>query len=112
MRKKQQDSAEEPKVTDSTCNMLNSLLNGYEEDHFNFVKSKEYKVSTGSLILDSVISMGTGIHRLTGFSGSGKTSEALQILKNTLDSIENSKGIYVKAEGRLSREIQIGRAHV
>ena len=106
MKKRQQDSAEETKVVDPTCNMLNSLLNGYEEDHFNFVKSKEYKVSTGSLILDSVISMGTGIHRLTGFSGSGKTSEALQILKNTLDSIENSKGIYVKAEGRLSREIQ------
>jgi RecA/RadA recombinase len=36
----------------------------------------------------------------------GKTSEALEVMKNFLLDIPNSKGFYIKAEGRLSPEMQ------
>lgn len=106
MAKIKKDTEEKKKFEGATSNMLNSLLEGYKDDHFNYIESKEYKVSTGSLLLDSAISMGTGVHRMTGYSGSGKTSEALQILKNSLSTIKDCKGVYIKAEGRLSKSVK------
>ena len=36
----------------------------------------------------------------------GKTSEALEVMKNFLKTVPNARGVLIKAEGRLSKEIQ------
>jgi hypothetical protein len=71
-------------------------------------EAEEYLVSTGSLILDAKIDggLGSGVHRFVGVSEGGKTSAALEVMRNFLKTIPNSKGLYVKAEGRLSNKVR------
>jgi hypothetical protein len=71
-------------------------------------EAEEYLVSTGSLILDSKIGggLGSGVHRFVGVTEGGKTSAALEVMRNFLKTIPNSKGLYVKAEGRLSDKVR------
>lgn len=78
------------------------------EDHYNFEETVDYKVSSGSLQLDLQLGggFGPGLHRFVGMNEGGKTSEALEVMKNFLVEIPNSKGFYIKAEGRLSPEMQ------
>ncbi len=64
---------------EETKNLLSSLLSGYKEDHYNFVEDNPIKVSTGSLILDQQVSLTEGVHRFCGFTGAGKSSEALLV---------------------------------
>lgn len=94
------DSGEETK------NLLSSLLSGYKEDHYNFVEDNPIKVSTGSLILDQQVSLTEGVHRFCGFTGAGKSSEALLVMKNFLDVGKKHKGFLIKAEGRLSENVK------
>lgn len=88
--------------------MLESFLKQNEKDHFNFVEEKYFKISSGSLLLDSVLDGGftPGLHRFVGFNSGGKTSEALLVLKNFLSEVKGSKGIYFAAEGRLNSDIK------
>lgn len=88
--------------------MLESFLKQNEKDHFNFVEEKYFKISSGSLLLDSVLDGGftPGLHRFVGFNSGGKTSEALLVLKNFLSSVKGSKGIFFAAEGRLNSDIK------
>ena len=92
----------------SSKNRLLSFLKENKEDHYNFEEEVYYKVSTGSLNLDIATGGGLspGLHRFLGMNEGGKTSEALEVAKNFLNSIENSRAILFKAEGRLSKEIQ------
>jgi hypothetical protein len=71
-------------------------------------ESDEYLVSTGSLILDHKIGggLGAGVQRFVGVTEGGKSSAALEVMKNMLNTIPNSKGLYIKAEGRLSKNVQ------
>jgi RecA/RadA recombinase len=95
------------KLEDASSAQLDQLLQQFSDDHHNYKEDVYYKVSTGSLILD--IRTGgimPGLHRFCGVNEGGKTSEALEIIKNLLSSIDNSKGIYVKSEGRLDPEVQ------
>jgi RecA/RadA recombinase len=46
------------------------------------------------------------ILRFTGVSGGGKTSSALLIMKNFLDTVPKGKGFLVKAEGRLNSNVK------
>ena len=46
------------------------------------------------------------MHRFTGINEGGKTSEALEVMKNFLQTVPNGRGFYIKAEGRLSKEMQ------
>ncbi len=87
---------------------MHQLLNQFKEDHYNFKEDVYYKVSTGSLILDIRTGGGImpGLHRFCGINEGGKTSEALEIMKNALSTVENAKGFYVKSEGRLDTEMQ------
>jgi RecA/RadA recombinase len=98
---KEEDSAT------SSKNVLSSFLKTNKDDHYNFEESFNYKVSTGSLGLDLQTNggLGPGLHRFCGFTEGGKTSEALEVMKNFLKTIKGSKGFYVKAEGRLSPEM-------
>jgi RecA/RadA recombinase len=47
-----------------------------------------------------------GLHRFCGINEGGKTSAALEVMKNFLRTIPNAKGFYIKAEGRLSNEMK------
>jgi RecA/RadA recombinase len=103
--KKTKDT-EEKKITSSE--VLESFLKQNAEDHYNFEETVDYKVSSGSLQLDLQLGggFGPGLHRFVGMNEGGKTSEALEVMKNFLLQIPNSKGFYIKAEGRLSPEMQ------
>ena len=87
--------------------LLSSYLKSNKEDHFNFSENVDYTISTGSLIFD--IELGGGIHpsimRFCGVSGGGKTSCALSIMKSFLSKAKNRKALYIKAEGRLSKNM-------
>jgi RecA/RadA recombinase len=110
-RPKKEENIEhpEPKSSkeDPVKNMLGSLLKGYEEDHYNFVHNERIPLSTGSLLLDSYVKLKTGsVMRLAGPLESGKTSQTLLLMANYLNTVPNSRGLYIKGEGRLSEEIQ------
>lgn len=99
-------TTEDKKITSS--DILSSFLKQNAEDHYNFEETVDYKVSSGSLQLDLQLGggFGPGLHRFVGMNEGGKTSEALEVMKNFLLEIPNSKGFYIKAEGRLSPEMQ------
>ena len=89
-------------------NQMEALLNQFPNDHYNFQEDVYYKVSTGSLILDIRTNGGImpGLHRFCGINEGGKTSEALEVMKNALDTVDNCKGLYVKSEGRLDPDME------
>ena len=81
---------------------------GVKEYHLNGQEFRgNYKISTGSKIFDKLIDggFGSGVVRFVGPTESGKTAEALQVLENFLNTVPNSKGILVKAEGRLDENM-------
>jgi RecA/RadA recombinase len=92
----------------SSKDVLSSFLKNNKEDHYNFEDETDYKVSSGSLQLDIHLGGGfsPGLHRFCGINEGGKTSAALEVMKNFLRTIPNSKGFYIKAEGRLSNEMK------
>lgn len=99
------NASNEAEQNDLAKLLLGSLLKQHENDHFNFHQKREFSVSTGSLTLDTYVKLTSGVHRFTGYSQSGKTSEATLIMRNGLATIPKSRGLYVKAEGRLSDTI-------
>jgi len=92
----------------SASDRLLSFLKDNKEDHYNFEEEIYYKVSTGSLNLDIATSGGLspGLHRFIGMNEGGKTSEALEVAKNFLKTVDGSRALLFKAEGRLSKEIK------
>ena len=86
---------------------LESFLKENKEHHYNFEEEITYKVSSGSLKFDFELNggFGPGLHRFTGINEGGKTSEALEVMKNFLQ-MPKSRGIYIKAEGRLPKEMR------
>jgi RecA/RadA recombinase len=88
--------------------VLGSFLKQNSEDHYNFEEEIDYKVSSGSLQLDLRLGGGLtpGLHRFCGMNEGGKTSAALSFMKSFLETVPNSKGFYIKAEGRLSKEMR------
>lgn len=88
-------------------NLLGSLLNGYKEEHFAFVQGVAEPISSGSLLLDSLIKLRSGsVVRLVGKGAElGKTSQAFVLAGKFMNKMEKSKTIYIKSEGRLSPEM-------
>ena len=106
MSKKAKEEQKEDGI--SSKSILGDFLKSNKEDHYNFEESVNYKVSTGSLNLDMQTGggLGPGLHRFVGFTEGGKTSASLEVMRNFLNTVPNSKGFYIKAEGRLSPEMQ------
>ena len=106
MTKKTKEQEEKQDAV-SSKNILTSFLKNTKEDHYNFEEAISYKVSTGSLTFDLLTGGGLrpGVHRFVGFTEGGKTSAALEVMKNFLNTIEGAKGFFIKAEGRLSEEM-------
>jgi len=107
-RSKKEDSVVDTDTkNDPIKNLMGSLLSGYKEDVYNHVINERIPISAGSLTLDSLIKIKTGsVIRLAGPLESGKTSQLLLIMLNYLNTVPKSRGLYVKAEGRLSEEMQ------
>jgi RecA/RadA recombinase len=92
----------------STANeMLKSFLKENKDHHYNYEDEIDYKVSSGSLNVDFELGggFGPGLHRFVGMNEGGKTSEALEVMKNFLN-MPNARGLYIKAEGRLPKEMR------
>ena len=96
----------EEKKNISSNDILTNILKEHKDEHYNFQERVDWKISTGSLLLD----IATGgispmLLRICGSNNEGKTPEALEICRNFLINIKNSKGLWVIAEGRgLSKE--------
>jgi RecA/RadA recombinase len=98
---KEEMDANDPSV------ILGKYLTANKADHYNFEENVDYIVSTGSLNLDMELGgIGPGVTRLAGGPGTGKTSEALEIIRNFFLSVPNSRAVYIKSEGRLSDDIK------
>jgi len=107
MARTKKDESPESEKDDSIKNLMSSLMKGYSDDVFNSVQNERLPISTGSLLLDYYVKLKTGsVCRLCGPLESGKTSQVLLLMSNYLKTIPKSRGLYIKAEGRLSEEIQ------
>ena len=95
-------------MSDKDSELLEKFLKEKKDQHYNFEDSIDYKASSGSLPLDLMLNggFGTGLHRFVGMNEGGKTSASLEVMKNMLNDVPDSKGFYIKAEGRLSKEMQ------
>jgi len=90
--------------------VLAATLKATKDTHYNFHERKTWQCSTGSFILDALLGpISPGVVRLCGPAGSGKSSQALEILRNFLISGKNRKGVWVLAEGRGLSEEMIAR---
>lgn len=100
-------SKEEKAVTAEQ--ILSSIMDAHKDEHLNDLPDTFYKVSSGSLNLDYALNggFGPGIHRFMGVTEGGKTSEALEVMRNFFKQFAGaSKGLFIKAEGRLSPELR------
>lgn len=91
-----------------SIDILSDMLKEYSDDHYNDSISEGKIISTGSLILDSLVKVRTGsVVRLVATGPElGKTSQAFVFANNYMHTIPNSKTIYIKSEARLSPEMQ------
>lgn len=85
-----------------------SFIKSNKEDCLNYEKTHDYFVPASSLQLTSELGGGIppGIHRAIGVATGGKTSQSLDFMFNFF-KIPNRRGIYVKAEGRLSLQMKV-----
>ena len=106
MSKKAKEEIQQSKILTSQ-EQMSSFLKSNKDSHYNFEETIEYRVSSGSLLFDYKLGGGltTGLHRFIGINEGGKTSCALQFMKNFLDQPSKRKGFYIKAEGRLGKEM-------
>lgn len=109
-RPKKTEEDDAPKKTFDASNAL-SLIMGDKEmngDIYNDIIAENKFISTGSLLMDSVVKIRSGqVIRLVGKGAElGKTSEALVIGDNYMKTMDKSKGVFIKAEGRLSNEMK------
>ncbi len=94
--------------TKTNISPLASILKEHKDEHFNFQDRVDWKVSTGSLLLD--VAMGGGVNpcllRICGSNNEGKTPQTLEIIRNFINAEPNKrKAFWVIAEGRgLSKE--------
>ena len=84
-----------------------SYLDANKKEHYNYEKIHNYKVPASSLQLTFEMGGGLppGAHRGTGIQSGGKTSQYLDFMFNFLKE-KKRRGLYVKCEGRLSKEMQ------
>jgi RecA/RadA recombinase len=99
-------SKTEEKTGPDSKSILGSFMTANKKFHYNDEDPIDYKVSSGSLIFDVQLDggFGPGLHRFVGMNEGGKTSEALEVQKNFC-KMPKAKGVYIKAEGRLGKEM-------
>ncbi len=109
MAKKDKELDNNVKPEEISKNLLNSLLGGYKDSHYNFIETApQTNISSGSLILDSYINVKSGstIRIGGGQAESGKSSQCLLFAANYMKIMPKSKTFLVNSEARLSSELQ------
>lgn len=106
-KKQVKEEKEENQEQQSSQDMLGSFLKDNKESHFAFVQPKQVRISTGSLILDSLVSVRSGgTVRLVGTGAElGKSSEAFVLATSYMKALPKAKTLFVKAESRLTPEL-------
>lgn len=106
-KKAKEEEVTSSSVGDTSEDQISNFLKK-NKNHLNFEKPHNYKVSSGSLLLDMKLQggIGPGVHRFTGYSEGGKSSCALSFALNFQKTVPNSKVIYIKSEGRFSQEMK------
>lgn len=108
-KEKNNKEKEDNRGTSPSCNFLNALIKGADEsDCYNHIETKQVVIDTGSLILSSAIKVrsGSSLRLVSECPEAGKSSQAFLFAKNYMAAMPKSKTIYVKAESRLSEELQ------
>lgn len=107
MAKAKAKTAEPEQTGPSSADALGALVEQHKDEHFVYVHPKHTIISTGSLILDSLVKVRSGgVVRLVGKGAElGKTSEAFVLADNYMKTMPKAKSIYFKAEARLTPEI-------
>lgn len=105
MAAKKKEEEEKPK--ESSSDILGKALKTGKDYHYNFDAPENRIISTGSLILDSVIKIRAGSTvRMCGEGAElGKTSQCFVLASNYMATMPRSKTIFVAAESRLSPEM-------
>jgi len=110
LSKKPEEDENAPKKIFDASNALSLVMNDKEMkgDIYNDVIAENRLISTGSLLVDSIVKIRSGqVIRLVGKGAElGKTSEGLVIGDNFMKVMDKSKGVFIKAEGRLSNEMK------
>lgn len=105
MARPKKETAAKSEEIKSSKEQLGQLLKQNKGDHFNFEERVSWKTSTGSLLLDLATGgVSPSLIRLCGNNNSGKTPQAIEIIRNFLKDVPNSRCLWVLAEGRLSDE--------
>lgn len=86
-----------------------SFLKANKQDHYNYEEDNYYQIPSSSLSLMSAMDGGInpGAHRATGVTTGGKTSCTLDFMYHFLNNGTGYRGVYIKAEGRLSSEMKM-----
>lgn len=93
--------------SEASKNKLNALLKGDASGHFNFINRVGYKISSGSLNLDTHITVKSGTTiRLGGPAEVGKTSQSILFAQNFMATVPKSKTLYINAEAKFGQEIK------
>lgn len=103
MAKPKKTETEEPNEDKalSSKDILSTALKDNKGEHYNFQERVDWKVSTGSLKLDVATGgVRPGLWRITGANNQGKTPQTLEVVRNILKDVPNSKCLWVIAEGR------------
>lgn len=92
-------------IVDNSAARLAKYMKDNEGDHLNFKEEVNWRVSTGSLLFDIEFGGGytPGVIKSHGASFGGKSSAAAEGIKNFLKTVDNSKAIWIKSEGRLDK---------
>lgn len=100
--------AKEEAPASTSNDLLTALLKTHENDHYNDIVPKNIPISTGSLLLDSYVKVRSGgvVRLVAKTPEAGKSSESFVLAANYMATMDRAKTIYVKAEGRLSPEMQ------
>lgn len=106
--KKNTDEQTDKKAPISPEQQLAAYLDATKEHHYALEDEVFYRISGDSMKLDLATSGGLipGVHRFCGVTEGGKTSCALTYMKNFLKTVPNSRGVIIKAEGRLTPEMK------
>lgn len=101
---------QQPELSATSNKILAGVLNSkdYRDKHFNYEKRVDWKISTGSLLLDTYLDGGVSpsLLRVCGQNNEGKSPMVLEVVRQFLSSVKNSKTLWMLSEGRLSKENQ------
>lgn len=108
MAKSKKESIDNEESKSSSKSVMGDIMEETKDDHFNDIIPENKIISSGSLRLDSLAKFRSGsVIRLCGAGAElGKTSQAFVFAENFMKVFPKAKTLFIKAEARLTPEIQ------